>query len=257
MLFVVCILVSMSCSIAFPRRPINQGNSLSDEEFAEDYLSKFYPSSSGAKSFDERIQEMQKFFGMKVTGRLTKDTMDMMKRPRCGMPDVAEFTLFTGRPRWQTTSLTYRILNYTPDLPVPEVNNAIARAFKVWSEVTPLTFRMITTGRADIFIQFSQGTHGDSNPFDGPSNILAHAYAPGNGIGGDAHFDEGERWSSSNLGINLFLVAAHEFGHSMGLGHSTDRAALMFPTYNFVNPNTFRLSQDDINGIQTLYGRRR
>lgn len=55
-------------------------------------------------------------------------------------------------------------------------------------------------------------------------------------------------------GYNLFLVAAHEFGHSLGLAHSTDPGALMYPNYAFRDPSTYTLPQDDINGIQAIYG---
>ena len=54
---------------------------------------------------------------------------------------------------------------------------------------------------------------------------------------------------------NLFLVAAHEFGHSLGLSHSTDPGALMYPNYAYREPSTYSLPQDDINGIQTINGK--
>ncbi|KFW11297.1 Neutrophil collagenase, partial [Fulmarus glacialis] len=49
---------------------------------------------------------------------------------------------------------------------------------------------------------------------------------------------------------NLFYVAAHEFGHSLGLFHCKDPNALMYPVYRKFDPSVFPLHQDDINGIQ-------
>ncbi|KAM4700401.1 macrophage metalloelastase-like [Discoglossus pictus] len=247
--------MAFSSSLA---RPIKEATmSIPDIKYAENYLEKFYSSNSKSRTniFEEKLKEMQKFFGMSVTGTLNSETMEMMKSPRCGVPDVAEFRHFPGTPRWTKTSLTYRIVNYTPDLSVPEVNEAIQAAFNVWSNVTPLKFTKVSRRDADILIQFAARNHGDYSPFDGRGGVLAHAYAPGSGLGGDAHFDEDERWSRNNLGVNLFLVAAHEFGHSLGLDHSNDRRALMYPNYRYVK--NFRLSEDDIRGIQSLYGKKR
>lgn len=68
--------------------------------------------------------------------------------------------------------------------------------------------------------------------------------------GGDAHFDDAEQWSvNSYRGTNLFQVAAHEFGHSLGLSHSDVKSALMAPFYRGFDPS-FQLDGDDIQGIQ-------
>ncbi|XP_005378045.1 PREDICTED: macrophage metalloelastase [Chinchilla lanigera] len=203
---------------------------------------------------EEKIQEMQKFFGLKVTGQLDRPTLQVMKTPRCGVPDVHHFSTMRQRLVWKNHFITYRITNYTPDMRRQEVDDAIQKAFQVWSDVTPLRFRKIYAGEADIMISFAYGDHGDFNPFDGRDGILAHAFGPGSGRGGDAHFDEAETWSANSRGRNLFLVAVHELGHSLGLGHSNDRKAIMFPNYGYLDPRTFRLSADDIRGIQFLYG---
>uniref|UniRef100_A0AAY5KXU3 interstitial collagenase n=1 Tax=Esox lucius TaxID=8010 RepID=A0AAY5KXU3_ESOLU len=228
------------------------------------YLKRFYnlteetvpTARQGPSQRSRKVQEMQKFFGLKLTGTLDSETLAMMKKPRCGVPDVqiGHFSTFNNR-KWKTNQLTYRIENYTPDMSVAEVDQSITRALQVWAKVSPLRFIRIYRGTADIMISFTRGDHGDFNPFDGPGGTLAHAFAPGPYIGGDAHFDDDENFSFiSTRGYNLFLVAAHEFGHSLGLDHSKDPRALMFPTYSYRNPRTFSLPRDDVNGIQYIYG---
>lgn len=49
-----------------------------------------------------------------------------------------------------------RIIGYTPDLDSETVDDAFARAFQVWSNVTPLEFSRIHDGEADIMINFGR-----------------------------------------------------------------------------------------------------
>jgi len=54
-------------------------------------------------------------------------------------------------------------------------------------------------------------------------------------------------------GTNLYTVAAHELGHSLGISHSKVVGALMYPYYAGYDPN-LRLHEDDIAAIQVVYG---
>ncbi|XP_014856597.1 PREDICTED: matrix metalloproteinase-18-like [Poecilia mexicana] len=236
-----------------------------DEGFAKGYLKRFFNlteekdplSRKGADRMSKKLSEMQKFFGLRITGTLDDNTLEVMKKPRCGVADenIARYSTFGDGLKWSKNTVTYRIVNYTPDLSQAEVDDSIRRALEVWAKVTPLTFTKLTSGTADIMISFARLSHGDNYPFDGPDGTLAHAFAPSPDIGGDAHFDDDETFTfRSSTGYVLFLVAAHEFGHSLGLSHSEDRSALMYPLYSYKDPDTFVLPQDDVRGIQSLYG---
>uniref|UniRef100_U3JXH9 Matrix metallopeptidase 11 n=1 Tax=Ficedula albicollis TaxID=59894 RepID=U3JXH9_FICAL len=181
--------------------------------------------------------------------------------PRCGVPDLPplpgrnrqkRFVLSGGR--WDKTNLTYRIIRFPWQLVKAKVRRTIEEALKVWSDVTPLTFTEVQEGRADIVIDFTRYWHGDNLPFDGPGGILAHAFFPKTHREGDVHFDYDETWTIGNsLGTDLLQVAAHEFGHVLGLQHTAVSKSLMSPFYIFRYP--LSLSEDDKQGIQHLYGK--
>lgn len=52
----------------------------------------------------------------------------------------------------------------------------------------------------------------------------------------------------------MFVAAAHEFGHSLGLAHVQEPSSLMYPWYQQFTEDSFQLPEDDIRGIQQLYG---
>lgn len=58
-------------------------------------------------ALEEKIREMQQFFGLKETGRLDPETLKMMKTARCGVPDVENYSFYPNRPKWWKNSITY------------------------------------------------------------------------------------------------------------------------------------------------------
>uniref|UniRef100_A0A672Y7D3 Collagenase 3 n=1 Tax=Sphaeramia orbicularis TaxID=375764 RepID=A0A672Y7D3_9TELE len=198
----------------------------------------------------DKVKEMQHFFGLPQSGELTDETLAVMKRPRCGLSDVEPF----GETiRWKKSQLSYRS-EVIGTNQMSRVHKAFRAAWKIWSNVTPMRFRKRRRREADIVISFHSGDHYDGSPFDGKQGILAHAFLPGFGIGGDVHFDADEDWSFNSTGFNLFAVAVHEFGHALGLPHSSDPGAIMFPAYNFAPNYELELSFRDVKDVQQMYG---
>lgn len=174
------------------------------------------------------------------------------------LPDLAEYVV-DGR-KWDHTDLTYYFSNGTGDITGGQEQQAVRDAMAFWADVTPLTFSEVgTASEADIVILWATGDHGDGSAFDGINGVLAHAFYPppnGGSYAGDAHFDDAETWTLSERPNNsqpmdLVTVVAHEFGHSLGLGHSQVENALMYPYYSGSHRY---LAQDDIDGIQSIYG---
>ena len=153
-------------------------------------------------------------------------------------------------------NLTYKIRSYTRKLPKPDQRAAFAKAFKRWQAVSQLNIRETNDDNADIIISFEREFHGDGRPFFSTTRKYAHAFYPRENrkMAGDVHFNDYVDWTlKSRRGVNLELVAVHEFGHSLGLGHTRSKADIMYPWYK-KNKQKFALSDDDIRGIQHLYG---
>jgi matrix metalloproteinase-20 (enamelysin) len=59
--------------------------------------------------------------------------------------------------------------------------------------------------------------------------------------------------SGCSGGFYIEDIAAHEFGHALGLGHSTVTSATMYPSTSACNTANRSLDADDVAGVRALY----
>ncbi len=184
-------------------------------------------------------------------GLIDVAVLEKMSQPRCGFSDAAREMI--AEAKWRKKALTYFIAAYVNGLSQADQEAIIRQAWDQWQAVADIKLTKATSQQtADIVIMTGRGA---GQGFDGPSGTLAYAYLP---TGDDRQlimrFDLDETWVIGNPqgGILLLNVACHEFGHLLGLEHSTKSQALMAPFYavGISKPQTV----DDIPRIQALYG---
>lgn len=243
-------------------------------EMAKEYLRRFGHIAKGPgervtdEDLERGLRSFQRFTGLTVTGRLDSATRELMRTPRCGLPDIESVRpaddvntttrssrrrrkRFTAVTRWRRNSLRYFQHSYpSRALSRSEVISIIKRAFQYWTDVCCLRTVKKSSRPAHITLGFYSGFHGDLYPFTSPTH-LAHTFYPPDGR---VHFNDDEMWTNATeFGINLRQVAVHEIGHALGLGHTWIKEAVMFPYYMGYKSD-FHLHKDDIFGIRFLYG---
>ncbi|XP_055864274.1 matrilysin-like [Biomphalaria glabrata] len=223
----------------------------------------------------DAVRLFQEKNGLKISGKLDRDTRQLMKKPRCGVPDLPSPQSHVRSKRnsqkrsqekktrefkWNSKQISWKSNRYSSKIPFDKQNSIFNEAFRRWSEPSEMN---VTRGTRSpeiemIFVSRNHGD-GDGNAFDGKGMLLAHTFAPGNEtLSGDVHFDADEFWTT---GVNrsdsrdLMMLAMHEFGHALGLSHSKNRKDVMFPVYLDYNPNP-QLNIGDVKKLQKLYGKR-
>ncbi len=156
-----------------------------------------------------------------------------------------------------TPSALFQTLNKVASTATWE--SQIEAAASLWETAANVNLALVPDGGEPV------GTNGDQqdDPRFGdirigaiplPSGVLAETFLPppanGGSDAGDILFNSTETWAVNNT-YDIMTVAAHEFGHALGLGESTVVSAVMYGTYNGIKQT---LTSDDISGIDSIYG---
>ncbi len=137
--------------------------------------------------------------------------------------------------------------------------NVILRAAQVWAQQTNINFSVVPDSGTGI----GTGTHQQGDPTFGDIRIggynygystLASAFQPppvnNFSVAGDFHLNTGQAFNINRI-YDLFTVATHEVGHTLGLHHSSVYNSQMYANYNGIKT---ALATDDISGIRSIYG---
>ena len=135
---------------------------------------------------------------------------------------------------------------------------SIQKAAALWEAVANINLAQVSDN--GMAFGASGNQQGDSNvgdirfsmiPQSGSTIAFAMLPPPINGgtDAGDIVFNSNVTFGSG--GYDLTTVALHEFGHALGMDHSSTMSDVMYAYYNGTNQS---VSSDDASGIDTLYG---
>jgi len=165
--------------------------------------------------------------------------------------------------------------NTMPDANFPGFDGA---EMAVWKAVVEWGSRLHGTGNGDPSQNGGLGSGGAN--FDAAwggnatsagntnDNVMSFGAGCGSGVlafcetpisdGWRIQFCSGWNWAdgpgSGVSGVDIQGVGAHEYGHSLGLGHSSVGGATMYPSVSGTGVSQRSIEADDIAGVQFVYG---
>jgi len=168
-----------------------------DDDFAITYLKRYgYLAENTLRTSENAmtsaIINMQKEFGLKLTGALDSVTLTAMQKPRCAISDFGTQNHIRFVNKWPSPHFYYHIENTTSDLGKERTEELLKQAQREWAKVTPITYTEVADKdkkSANISIRFLP---------DIPGNAVAVAYLPYcTGYPCTVSFDETVEWTES------------------------------------------------------------
>ncbi len=163
-------------------------------------------------------------------------------------------------PTWSQPQTPYVVNAANLDLAAPLAEAAVRAGADTWLQQSG-AFRFV----------FSGSSTQTTNTFDGVNLVLFRNASSGSAIATAYWWSSGSRIVDADIvfwdgaftffsgttgcasGFYIEDIAAHEFGHALGLGHSASSDATMYPSTSSCNTRNRTLDADDIAGARFLY----
>ena len=163
-------------------------------------------------------------------------------------------------PKWPEPQTPYVVNPANLDLPSLNATTALRAGADVW----------LQQANAFQFVYAGPSTQ-TANTFDSVNLVVFRNASSGSAIATtywwstegqiidadiifwDAAFKFFSGTSGCSGGFYVEDIAAHEFGHALGLGHSSFATATMYPSAAHCDASLRSLDPDDISGVRALY----
>ncbi len=135
---------------------------------------------------------------------------------------------------------------------VADEEDAVKNAADTWSQIYPAGLRLTYGGATSVATKIYNGLNNICWENEGGSGVLATAwiwYSGSTILETDMVFNDFYNWSTSGIPYDIETVALHEFGHWVGLDHSS--SGIMQPSYSGIQRS---IDSDAEAGFNALYG---
>ncbi len=174
-------------------------------------------------------------------------------------PDVDAYAVLGST--WGQSPVPYYINSANMDVPATAIEPAIRSGADVWRLQSGASFAFAFAGYSPEATSTNDGINLVMFRNASSGSALATTYMWSSGarmldadiVFWDAGFQFFTGSSGCSGGFYIEDVATHEFGHALGLGHSTIATATMYPSISTCSQQSRSLDADDIAGVLALY----